>query len=106
MEFWRGEAYMKFFEYLDSQGGFYYEVSTILYDVDMKYLSIVIHRYQRWGDAPVHSIAAALFASRDQIHFFDEIGYEHAPYTHCPKEGDNWARGKCTCKPDNNFGTY
>ncbi|PPQ91104.1 hypothetical protein CVT25_013142 [Psilocybe cyanescens] len=82
MEFWRGEAYMKFFEYLDSQGGFYYE---------------------RWGDAPVHSIAAALFASRDQIHFFDEIGYEHAPYTHCPKEGDNWARGKCTCKPDNNF---
>ena len=27
MEFWRGEAYMKFFEYLDSKGGFYYEVS-------------------------------------------------------------------------------
>jgi alpha 1,2-mannosyltransferase len=28
MEFWRGEAYMKFFEYLDSKGGFYYEVSS------------------------------------------------------------------------------
>jgi len=27
MEFWRGEAYMKFFEYLDSKGGFYYEAS-------------------------------------------------------------------------------
>ena len=26
MNFWRGEAYTKFFEYLDSQGGFYYEV--------------------------------------------------------------------------------
>ena len=26
MNFWRGEAYTKFFEYLDSKGGFYYEV--------------------------------------------------------------------------------
>ncbi|PPQ82033.1 hypothetical protein CVT24_009909, partial [Panaeolus cyanescens] len=52
MEFWRGPAYTDFFEYLESQGGFYYE---------------------RWGDAPVHSIAAALFASKDQIQFFDEI---------------------------------
>ena len=28
MDFWRGEAYMKYFEYLESQGGFYYEVSV------------------------------------------------------------------------------
>lgn len=28
MEFWRGEAYQKFFEYLDSTGGFYYEVKS------------------------------------------------------------------------------
>ena len=26
MDFWRSEAYMKFFEYLESLGGFYYEV--------------------------------------------------------------------------------
>lgn len=26
MDFWRGEAYTKYFEYLDSTGGFYYEV--------------------------------------------------------------------------------
>lgn len=31
MNFWRGEAYTKFFEYLDSQGGFYYEVWTVSY---------------------------------------------------------------------------
>lgn len=29
---------------------------------------------QRWGDAPVHSIGAALFARKDQIHFFNDIG--------------------------------
>lgn len=28
MDFWRSEAYMKFFEYLETQGGFYYEVHT------------------------------------------------------------------------------
>lgn len=82
MEFWRGPAYTAFFEYLDQQGGFYYE---------------------RWGDAPVHSIAAALFASRDQIQFFDDIGYEHNPYTHCPKNKDVWEKGRCSCDPARSF---
>lgn len=50
---------MDYFEYLDKAGGFYYE---------------------RWGDAPVHSIAAALFARKDQIHFFQDIGYRHEPF--------------------------
>ncbi|ESK90960.1 glycosyltransferase family 15 protein [Moniliophthora roreri MCA 2997] len=82
MNFWRGEAYQKFFEFLDSKGGFYYE---------------------RWGDAPVHSIAAALFARKDQIHFFDDIGYEHNPYTHCPKNEESWKRGRCGCDPKRSF---
>ncbi|KAF9032408.1 glycosyltransferase family 15 protein [Panaeolus papilionaceus] len=82
MEFWRGPAYTAFFEYLDKQGGFYYE---------------------RWGDAPVHSIAAALFASKDQIHFFDDIGYEHNPYIHCTKDKAKWEKGKCSCDPGRSF---
>ncbi|KAG7085494.1 hypothetical protein E1B28_003057 [Marasmius oreades] len=82
MDFWRGPAYTAFFEYLDKQGGFYYE---------------------RWGDAPVHSIAAAIFAKKDQIHFFDEIGYEHNPYTHCPKKEESWERGRCGCDRGRSF---
>ncbi|KAJ2924066.1 hypothetical protein H1R20_g13034, partial [Candolleomyces eurysporus] len=82
MDFWRGPAYQAFFQYLDTKGGFYYE---------------------RWGDAPVHSIAAALFLPKDKLHFFDEIGYEHPPYTHCPKNGNNWKKGRCTCDPDEAF---
>lgn len=27
MDFWRGEAYTKFFNYLENTGGFYYEAS-------------------------------------------------------------------------------
>jgi hypothetical protein len=46
LDLWRGEGYSKFFDFLDEKGGFYYE---------------------RWGDAPVHSIGAALFAKKDQI---------------------------------------
>jgi hypothetical protein len=59
LKFWRSQAYMDFFEHLDQAGGFYYE---------------------RWGDAPVHSIGAALFAKKEQIHFFDDIGYRHEPF--------------------------
>lgn len=43
---------MDYFEHLDQAGGFFYE---------------------RWGDAPVHSIAAALLLPKSQIHFFNDI---------------------------------
>ncbi|QRV85840.1 Glycolipid 2-alpha-mannosyltransferase [Ceratobasidium sp. AG-Ba] len=81
LNFWRSEAYMKYFEHLDAKGGFYYE---------------------RWGDAPVHSIGAGLFARKDQIHFFNDIGYKHEPFMHCP-QGDSHARGKCWCDAKQNF---
>ena len=40
MRFFRSEAYETFFKFLDEKGGFFYE---------------------RWGDAPVHSIAVIFF---------------------------------------------
>ena len=52
----------------------------------------------------MHSIAAALFARKDQIHFFQNIGYEHAPYTHCPLNADTWRRSRCTCNQATSFG--
>ena len=83
MDFWRGEAYSKYFDYLDQTGGFYYE---------------------RWGDAPVHSIGVGLFARKDQVHFFNDIGYEHNPYIHCPRPEKSWQEGKCSCNPERSFG--
>ncbi|TFK71820.1 glycosyltransferase family 15 protein [Pluteus cervinus] len=82
MNFWRGPAYTAFFDFLDQKGGFYYE---------------------RWGDAPVHSIAAALFNRKDQIHFFDVVGYEHNPYVHCPRDDQQWKAGRCTCDQKRSF---
>ena len=36
--------------------------------------------FSKQGDAPVHSIGAALFAKKEQIHFFEDIGYRHEPF--------------------------
>ncbi|KZW03570.1 glycosyltransferase family 15 protein [Exidia glandulosa HHB12029] len=81
MDFFRSEAYTKFFEHIDATGGFYYE---------------------RWSDAPIHTIAVSLFANRSQIHFFDDMGYRHEPYQHCP-QGEAHSRGKCMCIEKNTF---
>ncbi|SJL06040.1 related to Alpha-1,2 mannosyltransferase KTR1 [Armillaria ostoyae] len=81
MDFWRGEAYQKFFDYLESKGGFYYE---------------------RWGDAPVHSIAAALFSPKEKLHFFRDIGYRHEPFQHCPT-GDDREKMNCDCTVGENI---
>ena len=63
MDFWRGEAYEAYFNHLDRAGGFFYE---------------------RWGDAPVHTIALGLFEEADKIHWFKDIGYQHIPFFNCP----------------------
>ncbi|KAF9522712.1 glycosyltransferase family 15 protein [Crepidotus variabilis] len=81
MDLWRGEAYTKFFDFLDKKGGFYYE---------------------RWGDAPVHSIAVSLFARRDQIHYFSDIGYKHEYFSNCP-QGEQHRRGKCWCDSKSSY---
>ncbi|KAI1912790.1 alpha 1,2-mannosyltransferase 2.4.1 [Ophidiomyces ophidiicola] len=78
----RSKAYLDYFESLDRDGGFFYE---------------------RWGDAPVHSIAASLLLKKEEVHFFDEIGYYHVPFTHCPTGLDRKMKLKCSCQSKDNF---
>jgi alpha 1,2-mannosyltransferase len=80
LDFWRKGAYAEYFDHLDQAGGFFYE---------------------RWGDAPVHSIGAALFAEKDQVHWFSDMGYYHVPFTHCPV--DPKMREKCHCDVNESF---
>ncbi|KAI9271845.1 nucleotide-diphospho-sugar transferase [Phascolomyces articulosus] len=75
LDLWRSPQYRDFFNYLDSTGKFFYE---------------------RWGDAPVHSIAAGLFLDTNEIHYFEDIGYQHDLYRHCPsKESGLGCRCEC-----------
>ncbi|SCZ90611.1 BZ3500_MvSof-1268-A1-R1_Chr9g10897 [Microbotryum saponariae] len=83
LNFFRGEAYRAYFDHLDRSGGFFYE---------------------RWGDAPVHSIAAALFLNQTEVHWFKDIGYRHEPFQHCP--ADPAERDRCSCNPADTFETH
>ncbi|KAG2190165.1 hypothetical protein INT46_002797 [Mucor plumbeus] len=82
MEFLRSEAYQLFFQYLDLVGGFFYE---------------------RWGDGPVRSIAAAMFLKREDIHFFNEIGYNHDSIKHCPFKKSLIKNCSCDYRGNHNF---
>ncbi|KAG0675593.1 alpha-1,2-mannosyltransferase KRE2 [Pichia californica] len=87
LEFLRSKTYRSYFDYLDKSGGFFYE---------------------RWGDAPIHTIAAALFLDKEKIHFFDDIGYYHGPFTSCPIKEEIRTKGRCSCNPrdDITFDSY
>jgi mannosyltransferase len=63
LDFFRGEAYQSLFRHLDAQGGFYHE---------------------RWGDAPVHSLAVHLLLPEGELHHFSDFGYHHEPFFQCP----------------------
>ncbi|KAI9313171.1 glycolipid 2-alpha-mannosyltransferase-domain-containing protein [Dichotomocladium elegans] len=76
VDLWHTEAYQEYFNYLDAAGGFFYE---------------------RWGDAPVHSIFAALFLRKDEVHYFHDIGYKHSIYHHCPESEE--LQNRCYCDP-------
>jgi hypothetical protein len=81
LNFWRGEANEAYFDWLDKAGGFYYE---------------------RFGDAPVHTLSVAMFLPKSEIWFFRDIGYQHDINHHCPPHRE----GKCSCQPtsmDENF---
>ncbi|KAK9432730.1 nucleotide-diphospho-sugar transferase [Lipomyces doorenjongii] len=83
LKFWRSQAYRDFFDFLDRTGNFYYE---------------------RWGDAPVHSIAASIMLDKEEIHWFYDIGYRHHPFTHCPEPKQEFHdSGRCYCNPTQNF---
>ncbi|KAJ2869398.1 alpha-1,2-mannosyltransferase ktr1 [Coemansia erecta] len=76
LSLFRSPEYLAFFEHLDRAGGFFYE---------------------RWGDAPVHSIAAALLLKKEELHWFKDIGYYHNPWHNCPL--DKESRLRCHCDP-------
>lgn len=80
--FYRSPEYQKYFEDLDRAGGFFYE---------------------RWGDAPVHSIAAGLFLKPNEVHYFEDLGYKHPPFFHCPSNYNLRQEKQCACNPFNRW---
>jgi alpha 1,2-mannosyltransferase len=53
--------------------------------------------YERWGDAPVHSLGVGLFLNKSEVHFFSDIGYYHLPLSQCPME-PIFSEHNCDCQ--------
>ncbi|OLL23298.1 O-glycoside alpha-1,2-mannosyltransferase 4 [Neolecta irregularis DAH-3] len=63
LDFFRSPEYEALFNTIEDSGGFWNE---------------------RFGDAPIHSLATGLFLSPSQLHYFRDIGYRHSDIPHCP----------------------
>ncbi|PNP75503.1 hypothetical protein FNYG_11307 [Fusarium nygamai] len=63
LSWFRSKEYQDFFEMMDRSGGFWME---------------------RWGDAPIHSLAAGALLGPQDIHYFRDFGYRHTTIQHCP----------------------
>lgn len=62
-DLFNSKTYEEYFKHLEKSGGFYKE---------------------RWGDAPIHSLGVAMLLSKEEIHYFRDIGYKHSTLGHCP----------------------
>ncbi|KAJ1659125.1 hypothetical protein IWQ61_001752 [Dispira simplex] len=74
--FLRSSLYEEFFQHMDKSGGIFYE---------------------RWGDAPIRSVAMTMFLRKEQVHWFDDIGYVHSAFQNCPS--DPTVQMRCHCNP-------
>ncbi|OLY85785.1 O-glycoside alpha-1,2-mannosyltransferase omh1 [Smittium mucronatum] len=63
LKWFQSKEYNEYFDYLDSTGNFFYE---------------------RWGDAPIHTLAAGLFLQKKDILFMNDIGYRHDNFARWP----------------------
>ncbi|KAH3678501.1 hypothetical protein WICMUC_001518 [Wickerhamomyces mucosus] len=82
LDFLRSKQYTEYFEYLDRKGGFFYE---------------------RWGDAPIHTLAVSYLLNKDEIHYFDNTGYYHVPHTQCPRDQETRKELHCICQSSIDF---
>jgi alpha 1,2-mannosyltransferase len=97
MDYLRSDYYRQFFEHLDKNGGFFYE-RLVLSNAEYKFLWFSAYSYlYRWSDTLVQTIAASLFLRREELHFFNEIGFEYNSIAHCPLQPQY--RKQCVCSP-------
>lgn len=82
LNFFRGSEYDGYFQELDKTGNFFYE---------------------RWGDAPVHTIAISYLLAPDKIKYFDNSGYFHEKIGNCPRDKNDYKDLHCKCSKHREF---
>lgn len=82
LAFFRSKEYEDYFQYLDETGNFFYE---------------------RWGDAPIHSLAVSYLLPFEKVHYFANTGYYHKPNFDCPSDPEIFNALHCKCEPARSF---
>lgn len=82
LDIYRNELYEGYVQHLDKAGGFFYE---------------------RWGDAPIHSIIFSLILEKEDIFMFQNISYEHTVAKSCPLDDVFRKKARCICDPNDNW---
>ncbi|QPG75438.1 hypothetical protein FOA43_002792 [Brettanomyces nanus] len=79
LDFFRSDKYNHFFNFMDHKGGIYYE---------------------RWGDAPIHSIAVSILLPHNRLKHFTSTGYLHKPNLQCDGSSEMMIENECICSPE------
>ncbi|KAH6644914.1 glycolipid 2-alpha-mannosyltransferase-domain-containing protein [Truncatella angustata] len=83
LNFFRSKEHQSYFQHLDRSGSFFYE---------------------RYGDAPVHTLSVGMFLPKRRVWFFRDIGYSHGLCENCPPHAmPGLACGCTTTNLDNGF---
>ncbi|KAI8374304.1 nucleotide-diphospho-sugar transferase [Radiomyces spectabilis] len=62
-------------------------------------------RYNRWSEAPVITMAAAMFLKKAEIQFFNSIGYMYGDVSHCPFSLNTYQQCMCDIRSSFDFHT-
>lgn len=115
LRFFRSQPYIDYFNYLDKAGGFYYErwgdapVLNPLQTTAGRFDVCAGRRILFAGmpaapeaqcNVQVHTLGTALLLDPSEVHFFDEIGYEHPPFAHLPVTADAASNGQCMTRAE------
>lgn len=82
LNLWKSPAYSRYFDFLDHEGGIFYE---------------------RWSDAVIRTLAVTSLIPKDRIHFFPEIGFSYNSLENCPIDDFVWKDNDCRCDQGNDF---
>lgn len=76
LEFFQSEKFQQLFNFLDSTGGFFYEL---------------------WSDQEIHLVLPSLFMKMNQFYYFGDIGYQNNDLIVCPIEPSLRFNNRCSC---------
>ncbi|CCE65495.1 hypothetical protein TPHA_0L01400 [Tetrapisispora phaffii CBS 4417] len=82
LNYWRSPTYKDYFDFIDHEGGIFYE---------------------RWTDEVIRTLALTNHVDKTKIHFFQEIALSYDGKLNCPIDNFVWKDNNCNCDQGDDF---